>query len=82
MTNDTYTTMVDVSFNANVMNKVLTAAIDDLPDDEAVQELVDTLYFSALILMTMLDAKQAGQLTGRILTDALYQAAKANKVFV
>lgn len=61
MTNDTYTTMVDVSFNANVMNKVLTAAIDDLPDDEAVQELVDTLYFSALILMTMLDAKQAGQ---------------------
>lgn len=82
MTNDTYTTMVDVSFNANVMNKVLTAAIDDLPDDEAVQELVDTLYFSALILMTMLDAKQAGQLTGRILTDALYQAAEANKVFV
>lgn len=80
MTNDNYTTMVDIGFNTNVMTKVLTAAMDDLPDDQAVQELVDTMYFSALMLMTMLDAKQAGQLTGRILTDALYQAAKANQV--
>ena len=82
MTNDNYTTMVDVGFNANVMAKVLTTAMDNLPYDQAVQELVDTMYFSALMLMTMLDAKQAGQLTGRILTDALYQASKANAVFV
>lgn len=73
MTNDAIS--VNVSLNDNVLYKMRSLDVSYY-DDINLQEAVDTLYASALMLMAVLDLNEAGKLTGKVLSSALVDAYK------
>lgn len=67
--------VLDISLNENVLYKLGNLYVSD-NDTIALQEIVDTLYASVLLLMVTLEVREAGQLTGKVLTSALLNAEK------
>lgn len=74
--NDTLEFEVEVTFNENVMMKILQTAL--LPEDQVIQEVSDSVFAGMMFLMTALEPETSGRLLGKIMAESMKNATKAS----